>query len=1231
MIILAIFGSKNRRIDIDIVANDKSTGVFNSIASGANSMSGRINSGIENLNSGLHRYNNAMNSLYRSTQVAMVASGYLVYNFTQDSIKQFAEFERQHGKTMGAIASNYDKTAESQKRFLDDQKKLKDESIKLGTFGPNGNGALYNPTEVSYAQTSLSKSGVKVDDISAVLPDILKFAGGNDLQIETASDYAVNLATMFDVPQKKWKEMLDMVTKAADMSTIDTPDIFESLKYAGPVASALGKSLEDVLGMLVIMGNSGIKGSMGGTGIQSFMTRILNPVGANEKALETAPTENVKNKLSEFVNTTTDGNGKFKEMPELTDMLNSTMEGLSDKEQAWFAYRLFGLFQMKSGLTLAKGGGGNLQGVIDDIVNTSAGTNDTKWDTMLGTSWGKQEALKNVVTGIQTDVGSRLSPVTNAIVDELFNVLANKGNYNINFSKLKKAIEEAGDLIGEQYGDQLGNFTKNVGNFAIDGSRIAYANEPILEGFMSGASELLSGDFISAFSSIGDSVQKANDRINELPPELQGMAKQVRNAALALATLAGVNFAARLLENLTSLYTNTIGRMIKANSMNVSAATVIIKDTGIVDANGKKIYRQEEVETKGGKNTKGGGGSSGGSSGGGVVGGTKQVIVDKDGKKISSKNAPVPSESVILDKYGKEIKPSGSGGTIVGTNGKPISSDKSAGTGAGKIPSFGTKLGKGLSIASWAYSLSEMFGVNDRILNGIGLTEGTKGREAVDTGRTALNWGLTMSFVDDMLAGGAAKRLGREFFGKFVSEGGKQAMIQMPSVMKSALSATSNSIAGSSMAGGAASVAAPALAVAGTALAFADMYEYGKRWEKNQEIYAKAQEEGRPTYLTGEKELGVGFTEAEKKYRLSEAKYNFRGTIGGDGVAFEQAQPNKYLHPFKYQDWLESQAKTKSVNDQEQRIWNYAKTQYQAATGGSRLTWQQYEDNRDKWVAQFNQSILSTVNPLEKFKKSLETGIPLNTKVATPMPTVLDASRLGIMKNDDGSLMTLAQKFDMLIAQWKSDNAGTVAVMGSVGQSVMNMGQSVSNAVATNNNTTTATITGKVGEVGAKVDKVDETTSSIKSTVANQSNEIKMPYSILPKGASGDTPTLQEFLLNMAKGTSSGGGSELNGKVDTLNQSILGVKDGQTPISTTLSNIYSTVPTAGDTNTRLDSVNSNIVALQNQPPPTVNVSPPNVSVNVNVDKSGNVTKNQYITDASPLDKVFKQESRRFGG
>jgi TP901 family phage tail tape measure protein len=974
----------NKKIQVDIVANDESSNVYNRVAKNTQSMAQKVNGAILSMNSTLRSYNNAMSTFNRGTQIALAGTGYLLYKFTKDSIKQFADFERQHGKTMGAMASNYEKTAKAQRQFYDDQTRLKQDALKLGTVGPTGKGALYNPTEVAYAQTALVKAGVdpaKISKANAV-PQILKFAGGNDLPIEQATEYAVNVAQQFGIPMEKWGDMLDKITRAADISTIDVPDVFESLKYTGGIAAGLKRPLEEVLGMMSVMGNAGLKGSMSGTGIQAFFTRILSPIGKSEKALDTAPTEFSRQALEAFVASTTDANGKFLDMPTVTENLDKVMAELNDKEQAWFAQKLFGLFQMKAAYSLKNSGGSNLQSVINDINKNAPGTNDRKWDIMLETSWGKSTALKNAWAGIKTDVGYRLAPFTNTIADELFRVMTDKSNYKIDFTKLKKALKESSDMISQQYGNQIGSFVNNAGNFGINAVRTGYANEPLLEGMAESLAKLFSGDLSGSIDAMGDGIERTNQRIHELPPELQGMATQVRNVILALSALAGINFAAKLVQNLSTLWKYSFGKIIGTNKtavMNTTATTMTVTAATVIVNGGVG----GGAVSKGGKST-GGGGT-------GVLGGTE------GGTK--NKNPIDPST-------GKPYKgrPPKDG---FPTETTPPASTPSTGI-WGKMKG---KIGKGVGIGSWIYALSEMFGINDNILDSLGATEGTGARDAIDTGRNILNWGLTASFLDKLLLKGAG---GKAIVGAVTSAmtstglgimGGLPLALEAPILLdayhKQKLGReVSNSID-----------SANARKAAGE-----NVY-WG--WDDNMKQSPFA-------WLFGYKNpiMTVNMDDIDKRNKaLAKArednkyKYNYGDTQDSIGAAPPSKSLGDFLFPGdymkKYAEYAKAVAEGKKFRQEDERIFKKAQELYYTRNG-QMLSFSDYASNRDKWKNDpempkgFFSTILSSMTPT------------VSSGVTQGLQSVISAMGLGTQQSPTN--ITLAPNVDVHVTVDQNGN-----------------------------------------------------------------------------------------------------------------------------------------------------------------------------------------------------------------
>ena len=580
-----------KRIEVDIVANDKASSVFSSIRSNASSLSTTLMSAlggaagaVDSLDTALRRYNASMYGFNRVVGSVVRTAGDSIYNFTKDAINNFSALEQQHAKTMGAMATEYGKTAEAQKKFLEDSARLKQQALTLGTVGPNGKGSLNTVTDISYAQTALIKSGMSASDIlnSNALESILKFAGGNDLGIDEATTFAVNLATVFNKPVEQWGQMLDMVTKAADISVIDVPDIMDSLTYTGGIAAGLGRDLEEVLGVISVMGQAGLRGRVAGTGLQAFFTRILSAGELSDTAVESAPSEYVGQMYNAFVAEAVNPDGSFKEMDDVSELLDTAMSELTDQEQAWFAKKLFGLYQMKAAYALTgavDSDENTITDFIDQISNESSGTNDIKYELMQASQYGKLESLKNAWEGIKTDVGDRLSPVVSTIADELFAFLGDPQNYEFNWDNLRSAISESGDLLSEKYGEEIGKAIEGLGNFGIDSAIIAEALIPQAGGIISAIGKLAEGDISGALDEFAQGIEATNANIDGLPEDLQGTATAASNVITAFTTLATLNIGTQILQIVTSAFNMFVAKPISWITSKITSGSTSVSST----------------------------------------------------------------------------------------------------------------------------------------------------------------------------------------------------------------------------------------------------------------------------------------------------------------------------------------------------------------------------------------------------------------------------------------------------------------------------------------------------------------------------------------------------------------------------------------------------------------------------------------------------------------------------
>ena len=698
-------------------------GVGGSSTSGISNFVSSLEIGIDKINKLSRHYNRVMNGFNRMVINGVQETGSAVYDFTIGAIDNFTEFSEQHAKTLGAMAANYDNTPESQKKFFEDAQKLKEQAMQIGTYGINGTGSLMSVSEVSQAQTELIKAGVSVSDIvdpnKNITKDVLTFAQANDLSTEQAVEFAVSLGNQFNIPQEQWGDMLDKVSHAADMSVIDVADIVQSMKYAGGITSGLDRDLEETLGMVSILGNFGLKGSQGGSGIQALLTRLLtgDTTVITEAQAEVAPPDALK-AFYDFSNyaksggseityddilnetfTENDITGNLRPMTEVIDTLDEVMAGLDDEEQAWFAKKLFGLYQMKSAYGLISGDETDLNDVIKEIRNQSSGTNANKLERLLNSQYGQLTSLNNLWEGIKTDVGDRLNPFVQAIRDELFNFLGNDGNYNINFDNLRGALDESCDLIEEKYGTAIADAVRGIGDIAIDLTEIGVQIAPALgDGLLKIFSSLFDGDFIGkdgVFSNWGEMIDNMHLAVDGLPEEMQGLGDAVVSTIDWFGKLCALNVASEIAELVSSVL--QILTIAGGAVINVAGAVVVNGSaTGGTGVGGGAA---------GGALSAGGGAAGAGSAGGGAAGAGSADEVARGGKLFGSLSKTGKALGVLgtlwqVASSGYEAYQGFSSGdakagtsAIAGGGGSLVGGFVGAGIGTAIAPGLGTVIG----------------------------------------------------------------------------------------------------------------------------------------------------------------------------------------------------------------------------------------------------------------------------------------------------------------------------------------------------------------------------------------------------------------------------------------------------------------------------------------------------------------------------------------------------------
>ena len=130
----------------------------------------------------------------------------------------------------------------------------------------------FSASEVADLQKELAKLGFKSGEIVDLTDGVLSLAQAFDLELGEAAEKVALTLNRFGLSADESGRVADVMAKSFGSSALDAEKFEEAMKTVGPVAKSLGFELEEVTGVLGVLANNGISGSIAGT----KLTRVLS-------------------------------------------------------------------------------------------------------------------------------------------------------------------------------------------------------------------------------------------------------------------------------------------------------------------------------------------------------------------------------------------------------------------------------------------------------------------------------------------------------------------------------------------------------------------------------------------------------------------------------------------------------------------------------------------------------------------------------------------------------------------------------------------------------------------------------------------------------------------------------------------------------------------------------------------------------------------------------------------
>jgi TP901 family phage tail tape measure protein len=261
-----------------------------------------------------------------------------------------------------------------------------------------------------------SKAGMDWAQTQKVMPVTLKAAIAMDLpDVGAAGDLLSDALGQFNLRtsdtaqlEKNITRIGDVVTKAADISTLDATQLFESFKTAAPMVDVVGGSIEQLAADLVTLGNAGIKGGEAGTQIRSIYGALTAPRG---------PARDIMKELGVEIN---DAKGNFRGLTQILADFESATKDIGSGEKTGMLTRIVGRENISGFLNLLRTGADEIT-KVEQGLNNSAGTMDLVYEGMKKSVTRQIDAVIGKVSNLgftvleQTDLFGKLGKYVDSI------------------------------------------------------------------------------------------------------------------------------------------------------------------------------------------------------------------------------------------------------------------------------------------------------------------------------------------------------------------------------------------------------------------------------------------------------------------------------------------------------------------------------------------------------------------------------------------------------------------------------------------------------------------------------------------------------------------------------------------------------------------------------------------------------------------------------------------------
>jgi TP901 family phage tail tape measure protein len=186
-----------------------------------------------------------------------------VLGFAKDVVQTASDFDGAMAEVKAVSQSADDYTTEA---FSNMEKEVR----RLGAS------TVFSSLEAAKALKMLVQGGLNVAQATESLESTLLLAQAGQLELADAAEMSAAAMNIFGLSAKDLPTVVDTLAFVANSAATDVGQLSMALKFAGPLAAATGRSLQETAAAIGVLSSAGLQGDMAGTALRGMLNQLSN-------------------------------------------------------------------------------------------------------------------------------------------------------------------------------------------------------------------------------------------------------------------------------------------------------------------------------------------------------------------------------------------------------------------------------------------------------------------------------------------------------------------------------------------------------------------------------------------------------------------------------------------------------------------------------------------------------------------------------------------------------------------------------------------------------------------------------------------------------------------------------------------------------------------------------------------------------------------------------------------